>query len=135
MAEARNADNRPLSPHLQIYHVGIHMLMSILHRITGAALAVGTVLLAWWLWAAAGPEDYFDWVNGIAASWPGRLVLLGYTWALMHHLFGGLRHLIWDTGIGFELSTVRRLSWLTLACSILTTLLIWIAAYGVRGAP
>ena len=81
------------------------MLMSILHRITGGALYFGTLLVAWWLTAAATSEQYFNYVNWIYGSWIGRLVLFGYTWALMHHMLGGIRHLVWDTGIGLEKHT------------------------------
>jgi succinate dehydrogenase / fumarate reductase cytochrome b subunit len=117
---------RPLSPHLQIYSPLINMMMSIVHRITGAALYIGSLLLAWWLFAAASGPDYYDFVAGVLGSWPGKVVLLGYTWALMHHLLGGLRHFIWDTGRGYDLKTVDLLSWGTLAGSLLLTALIWI---------
>ncbi len=102
------------------------MTTSILHRITGGALYFGTLLVAWWLTAAAGPQGYFDFVNGIFGSWFGRLVLLGYTWALMLHMLGGVRHFIWDTGRGYDLKTVDLLSWGTLAGSLVLTALIWI---------
>ena len=82
------------------------MVMSILHRITGGALYFGTLLVAWWLIAAASSAATFDFVNGLFGSWIGRLVLFGYTWALIHHMLGGIRHLIWDTGAGLEKHTV-----------------------------
>jgi len=87
---------RPLSPHLQIYKPTLTMVMSIVHRITGAALYFGMLLLAWWLIAAAsGPNAYagFEWFMGRVL---GQLLLFGYTWALIHHMLGGIRHLIWD---------------------------------------
>jgi succinate dehydrogenase / fumarate reductase flavoprotein subunit len=84
--------NRPLSPHLSIYKQIPTMVMSIVHRFTGMALYAGTLLVAWWLVAAASGEAYFDWVNGIFGSILGRLVLFGYTWALLHHMLGGIRH-------------------------------------------
>ncbi len=96
----RRARPRPLSPHLQIYRPLINMVMSILHRITGAALYVGTVLLAAWLISAATSPECFAAVNGLFASWPGMIVLVGYSWALIHHALGGMRHFIWDTGAG-----------------------------------
>lgn len=102
------------------------MMMSIVHRITGAALYVGSLLLAVWLLAAASGPDYYDYVAGLLGSWPGKIVLLGYTWALMHHLLGGLRHFIWDTGRGYDLKTVDLLSWGTLIGSLVLTALIWI---------
>jgi succinate dehydrogenase / fumarate reductase cytochrome b subunit len=110
------------------------MLMSILHRITGGALYFGTLLVVWWLIAAATSERYFDLVNWIYGSWIGRLVLFGYTWALVHHLLGGLRHLIWDTGAGLEKHTAIKLAWATLIGSVTLTLLFWIAGYAARGA-
>lgn len=117
---------RPLSPHLQIYTPLINMVMSILHRITGAALYFGTLLLAWWLIAAAAGPGYFDFVSGIMGSWPGRLVLIGYTWALIHHMLGGVRHFIWDFGKGFDLKTIDLLSWGTIVLSVLLTAAIWL---------
>ena len=98
--ERRTPAERPLSPHLQIYKTTLTMTMSIVHRITGFGLYFGMLLVAWWLNAAAGPNAYarFQWFAG---SWIGRLILFGYTWALIHHMLGGIRHLIWDTGRGF----------------------------------
>lgn len=133
MAEAKSLRGaraqRPLSPHLQVYSPLINMVMSILHRITGAALYFGSLLLAWWLVAAAAGPDYFGFVNGIFGSWFGRLVLFGYTWALMHHMMGGIRHFIWDTGRGYDLKTIDLLSWGTLVASAALTLLIWLAVW------
>jgi succinate dehydrogenase / fumarate reductase cytochrome b subunit len=130
----RNARReRPLSPHLQIYSPLINMVMSIVHRITGAALYFGSLLLAWWLVAAATGPEYYDYVAGLLGSWPGKIVLLGYTWALMHHLLGGLRHLIWDTGVGYDLKTVDLLSWGTLVGSLALTALIWIGVAASGG--
>lgn len=129
MATQRSRDKgaieRPLSPHLQIYAPLINMVMSILHRMTGAALYLGSLLLAWWLVAAASGPEYFSYVSGLLASWPGKLVLLGYTWALIHHALGGVRHFIWDTGRGYELATIDLLSWGTIVLSVLLTLAVW----------
>jgi succinate dehydrogenase / fumarate reductase cytochrome b subunit len=128
MAEAtseQRARARPLSPHLQIYRPQINMVMSIWHRITGAALYFGSLLLAWWLFAAATSPAYFDFVNALFATWPGMLILVGYTWALIHHMLGGLRHFIWDTGQGFEIATVNLLSWATIILSVLMTAGLW----------
>ena len=124
---------RPLSPHLQIYSPLINMVMSILHRITGAALYVGSLLLAWWLIAAATGPEYYDYVAGLFGSWPGKIILLGYTWALMHHLLGGLRHLLWDTCRGYDLKTIDLLCWGTLAGSLALTALIWIGVAASGG--
>lgn len=120
---------RPLSPHIQIYTPLINMVMSIMHRITGAALYFGTLLLAWWLIAAATGPDYFDYVTGILGSLPGRIVLFGYTWALIHHMLGGVRHFIWDMGKGFDLKTIDQLSWGTIILSVLLTGAIWLGAF------
>ncbi len=108
------------------------MLMSILHRVTGGALYVGTLLVAWWLIAAATSERQFDLANAVFGSWIGRLVLFGYTWALMHHMLGGIRHLVWDTGVGLEKRTATTIAWATLAGSIVLTLLVWVAGYAAR---
>jgi succinate dehydrogenase / fumarate reductase cytochrome b subunit len=126
---------RPLSPHLQIYKLTLTMVMSIVHRITGAALYFGTLLLAWWLIAAAsGPNAYanFEWFIG---SLIGRLILLGYTWALLHHMLGGIRHLIWDTIHGFEPAERELLTLATLVSSVALTLVLWAVGYLAMGGP
>ena len=123
---------RPLSPHLQIYRPMLTMMMSILHRITGAALYFGIILLVWWLSAAAISDSYFDLVQGFFGHWFGRLVLFGFTWALVHHTLGGLRHLLWDTGRGFDLKMVEWMARANLAGSVVITLLLWIIGYGAR---
>src|SRR5262249_7472802 len=134
MAEAKGAAERPLSPHLSIYRLQINMVMSIAHRITGAALYLGTLLLAAWLVAAAAGERPFALVNAAFSHPLGKLVLFGYTWALLHHLLGGLRHLVWDTGRALHIPPVNALSWLTLVGSIALTLAIWGAGLILRGA-
>src|SRR6266705_1951125 len=93
---------RPLSPHLSIYRPMLTMMMSIVHRLTGAALYFGTLLVAWWLLAAASGLNAYANFQGFMGSLVGRLILFGYTWALLHHMLGGIRHLIWDTGHGLE---------------------------------
>jgi succinate dehydrogenase / fumarate reductase, cytochrome b subunit len=130
MAETKPAA-RPLSPHLQIYRPMLTMMMSIMHRITGAALYFGVTLLVWWLTAASTSNEYFDVVQGFFGHWFGRLVLFGFTWALIHHTLGGLRHLLWDTGRGFELKTVELLARANLAGSIGLTILLWIVGLAV----
>ena len=122
---------RPLSPHLQIYKPMLTMMMSIMHRITGMGLYFGIILLAWWLTAASISDSYFDFVQGFFGHWFGRLMLFGFTWALIHHALGGLRHLLWDTGRGFDLNVVEWLARANLAGSIILTLLLWIIGYGV----
>ncbi len=124
--------NRPLSPHLQIYKPIPTMVMSIVHRITGVALYFGTLVVAWWLIAASMSENYFDFVQTFIGTWFGRLILFGFTWALMHHMLGGIRHLIWDTGRLFDKHVSTKLAWANLGGSIVLTILIWIAGYAVR---
>jgi len=123
---------RPLSPHLSIYKPAITMTTSIIHRITGGALYFGTVLLAVWLISAAVSEECFNFVNGLFGSWVGRLVLFGYTWALMQHLAGGIRHFIWDMGAGLEKHTASKMAWATVVFSVVATILIWVVAYSLR---
>jgi len=128
MSDARTAqgtDNRPLSPHLQIYRPLINMVMSILHRMTGAALYLGSLVLAWWLVAAAIGPEYFAFVNGIFGSLLGKIVLFGFTWSLLHHMMGGIRHFIWDTGRGLDIQSVKTLSIMSGIISVAATLLIW----------
>jgi succinate dehydrogenase / fumarate reductase cytochrome b subunit len=131
-APATRHKPRPLSPHLQVYKLIPTMVMSITHRITGGALYVGTLILAWWISAAAGSEAYYDFVNGIVGSWFGQLVLFGFTWSLMFHMLGGIRHLIWDTGSYLEKHTATRLAIATLVGSIVLTLAIWVVVFVMR---
>ncbi len=133
MAETRAPAERPLSPHLQIYRRTLTMMMSIVHRVSGFALYFGTLLLAWWLLAAAsGPNAYsqFEWFIG---SIVGQLILLGYTWALMHHMLGGIRHLIWDSGRGFGAQEREWLTAATLIGSIALTVVVWVIGYLAMG--
>ncbi len=128
----QNKIKRPLSPHLQIYKPMLTMTMSIVHRITGVILFLATLLLAWWLIAAAAGPAYFDFVEGILTSLLGRFVLFGATWALIHHTLGGLKHFLWDTGRGFDLKTVELMAKGSIIASIALTFLVWAIAYGVR---
>jgi succinate dehydrogenase / fumarate reductase, cytochrome b subunit len=129
MSQSQEA-KRPLSPHLQVYRPMLSMMMSIAHRITGAALFFGTILFVWWLSAAAHSDAYFDLVQGFWGHWFGRLVLFGFTWALIHHALGGIRHFIWDMGKGFELSTVETLAKANLIGSVVLTVALWAIGYG-----
>jgi succinate dehydrogenase / fumarate reductase, cytochrome b subunit len=133
MAETTPTVERPLSPHLSIYRPLINMVMSILHRLTGGALYFGTLLLAAWLMAAAMGREQFDMVNAAFAHPIGMVVLLGYTWALVHHMLGGMRHLIWDTGRGLQIPQVNALSWLTIIGSLALTSAIWAVGLALRG--
>src|ERR1700724_1486610 len=123
------AVERPLSPHLSIYKPTLTMLMSIAHRITGFGLYFGTLLLAWWLLAAASGPNAYAGIGSFMSSFIGRIVLFGYTWALMHHMLGGIRHLIWDTGHGFGEHEREWLAIATIVGSISLTIVIWIVCY------
>ena len=120
---------RPLSPHLGIYRWEITMVSSILNRITGVALAAGTLVLVWWLLAAAAGPAAFALVQEFMISPLGLLALLGWTAALFYHLFAGLRHLAWDIGIGFAKPSLNPVSWAVLAATVLATALVWAVAY------
>ena len=125
------AGNRPLSPHLQVYRPQLTSMLSILHRITGVALAVGTLLLVYWLAAAAGGPESYAAAQGFIGSFFGQLLLFGWTIALFYHLANGIRHLFWDAGYGFELPTVQRSGLAVLAATAVLTVVSWIAAYVV----
>ncbi len=129
---SRPAVRRPLSPHLQIYRPMLTMMMSITHRITGAGLYLGTLLLAWWLIAAATDAKSFAFVSDILTSFLGRIVLFGFTWALFHHMLGGVRHFIWDSGRGMDHPQREQLAQATLIGGVVLTILVWIVAYMVR---
>ncbi len=124
--------SRPLSPHLQVYKPIPTMVMSIVHRITGAALYFGTVLVAFWLIAAASGEALFEWASWLFGTLIGRLVLFGYTWALVHHMLGGLRHFMWDMGHGYEKNFSTKLAIATPVVSVALTVLVWVVGYLAR---
>lgn len=127
-----STQQRPLSPHLTIWKWGPHMLVSILHRVTGSGLTVvGLGVLAWWLAAIAGGEVAYDKFIKIAGHPAGLVVLAALTWAFWQHLFSGLRHLVLDTGAGYELRTNRFWAVMTLAGSLLATAVTWYLLVGV----
>ncbi|MDB4106198.1 succinate dehydrogenase, cytochrome b556 subunit [Planktomarina temperata] len=123
-----NRGNRPLSPHLTIYRPQMTSISSIFVRITGNALLAATLLLIAWLLAASTSAAAFEWVQCVITSWFGDLVFLLSLWALWYHMLGGLRHLIWDTGRGFELKTAERMGWMMIIGSLLLTAftVIWL---------
>jgi succinate dehydrogenase / fumarate reductase cytochrome b subunit len=125
---------RPLSPHLSIWRWQIHAIVSILHRITGNAMALGAVVLfLWWLIAAAtGPEAYATFM-GVATGWFGTLVAFGLTWVFFQHLCSGVRHLIMDTGAGFDVAVSRRMASATVIVSVVLTLLTWTVIAMTKG--
>ena len=127
------APNRPLSPHIQVYRPQITSVLSIAHRITGVALTAGTLLLTWWLVAAAYGPKQFATAQGFIGSWIGQLLLWGFTFALFYHLGNGVRHLAWDFGWGFELGQLRTSGIAVLVFACAATLITLIAAYAVGG--
>lgn len=128
-----SSSDRPLSPHLQVYRPQITSVLSILHRLTGVALTFGTLLLTYWLVAAAYGADEFATAQDLMGSWLGQLILWGFTFAVFYHLANGVRHLAWDFGQGFELEQVRASGIATIAFAIGATLLTLIAAYAFGG--
>jgi len=117
---------RPLSPHLQVYKLSLTMAMSIIHRLSGIGLYLGMILIAWWLAAAAAGPAYLDVVYWAFGTWLGQLVLIGFTWALFHHMLSGIRHFIWDTGAGLEPEARLSLTWLALIGGLVLTALVWV---------
>nr|WP_298896687.1 succinate dehydrogenase, cytochrome b556 subunit [uncultured Altererythrobacter sp.] len=120
------ANNRPLSPHLQIWKWGPHMLVSILHRVSGDGLAlVGLFVLVWWLGALASGPAYYETFTGLMTSIPGYVVLVGLSWAFFTHLMSGLRHFVLDIGAGYELDTNKMWSIASPLIAILLTAGFW----------
>jgi succinate dehydrogenase / fumarate reductase cytochrome b subunit len=132
---ARNTDGklvrRPLSPHLQVYRWPISMALSISHRVTGVALGVGALLLTWWLLAAAISDSAFAAVQWFIGSWLGILCLLGWSAALIFHLFTGLRHLVFDLGYGYEKPAYNKTGWAVVAATAALSLVVWIVGFAV----
>lgn len=122
---------RPLSPHLQVYRLPLAAVSSITHRFTGIALTVGTLVLTWWLVAAASGPDDFDTAQHVLGSPIGLLALLGWTWAFGYHLLKGVQHLIWDAGKGVNTASAQRNSVLVFSGSFVLTAIVWIAAFAL----
>ena len=127
MSTPRAATERPLSPHLGIYHFYVTMAASILHRITGAALYFAALILVAWLLAAASGPAAFDIASTILGSWFGRLILFAATFGLFLHMFGGIRHFIWDTGAGLQPGRRNALAIASFIGAAGMTVLVWIA--------
>ena len=121
--------SRPLSPHLQIYRPQLTSVISITHRATGIALSAGTVVLVWWLVAAAAGPGPFAAAQWFLGSWLGVILLLGWTWALFYHLCAGIRHLVWDSVHALDLPRVYRGGWIVVGASAVLTILAW--AFGL----
>ncbi|MEE8145706.1 MAG: succinate dehydrogenase, cytochrome b556 subunit [Kiloniellales bacterium] len=122
---------RPLSPHLQVYRPQLTSVLSIMHRLTGVGLSVGTLLLVYWLAAAAAGPDSFAAAQDFVGSFLGRLLLFGWTVSLFFHLCNGIRHLFWDAGYGFELDEVYRSGWTVVTATGILTLASWVFGYGL----
>ncbi|MAV01041.1 MAG: succinate dehydrogenase, cytochrome b556 subunit [Rhodobacteraceae bacterium] len=121
LEESRN-NNRPLSPHLDIYQYQITWTVSIMHRITGVAMTLGLILIVAWLVAAAFSPELFSLIDGVLRSWIGMIIIFGSLWAFWFHFLNGIRHLFWDLGYGFNLSTVWRSGWVVVLGSIILTI-------------
>ena len=121
--------NRPLSPHLQVYRLPLSAVLSILHRLTGVFLSLGSLLLVWWLVSVAQGEAEFNNANAVIDSLLAQLILFGWTFALFFHLSNGIRHLFWDAGCGFDLNTVQKSSIAVIALAVTLTVLSWASAY------
>lgn len=129
-----NTGKRPLSPHLQVYRWQWTMALSIIHRATGIAIAVGALMMVCWLVSVAQGAEAYAAVDGFLSSWIGRLLLFGWTWSLFYHLANGIRHLAWDTGSGLELDAARMSGYAAAAFSVVATIALWALAYGMTGA-
>lgn len=130
MADTR----RPLSPHLQVYRWQVQMVSSILHRATGIALAVGSLLVVWGLLSLAAGEDSFHQFKAATGHPLGMLLLIGWSWSLFYHLCNGIRHLVQDAGAGYAIQQFVRSSWLSLVISLLLTALVWAHVFTAGGA-
>jgi succinate dehydrogenase / fumarate reductase cytochrome b subunit len=132
---ARTSDGklvrRPLSPHLQVYKWPVSMALSISHRVTGIGLGIGTLLLTWWLIAAASTDEAFATVQAFLGSWLGVLLLCAWAAALLFHLLTGIRHLFWDAGYGFEPRVYRSTGWGVIAVTAVAALIVWIIGLAI----
>jgi succinate dehydrogenase / fumarate reductase cytochrome b subunit len=126
---------RPLSPHLQVYRPQLTSVMSISHRAAGVALAVGTLLLVYWIVAAASGPAAFASAQAFIGSWFGLLILFGWSVALFYHLSNGIRHLFWDAGYGFELKTAYASGYAVLIATAVLTVLAWLVGCAMMGRP
>ena len=125
---------RPLSPHLQVYQPQLTSVLSISHRVTGVALSVGTLLLVYWLIAAASGPDAYARAQGFLGSWFGYLLLFAWSISLFYHLCNGIRHLMWDVGYGMEIPAVYSSGWVALAATAVLTAVAWIAGLVALGS-
>lgn len=125
--------NRPLSPHLQIYKPQVTSVLSILHRLTGVALVIGTIPFVYWLAALAGGADSYATAQALFGSVVGQILLFLWVFSLFYHLCNGIRHLFWDMGLGFELKTLHTSGTIVMVAAVALTLVAFIAGYAMRG--
>ena len=118
--------DRPLSPHLSVYRWPITMALSILHRGTGLANAVGLILLAAWLVAAASGPGEYERIAGLLATLPGQVLLIAWTFSFFYHLANGVRHLFWDAGYGFEKAQANASAWFVISIAVVLTAIFWV---------
>lgn len=124
---------RPVSPHLQVYRPQITTVLSILHRITGVVLAIGAFGIAWWLLAVSASDYHYAQFGDLARSLPGQIVIGGFSYCLIYHLLNGLRHLLWDSGHGFEIRQIYMTGWTVVLLSFVLTAGVWALALGQAG--
>jgi succinate dehydrogenase / fumarate reductase cytochrome b subunit len=125
--------SRPLSPHLRYWRWGPHMVVSILHRMTGVGLStVGVIAFVWWLVAAASGTEAYKSFTDCATSWWATVIWIGLSWAVIQHSLSGIRHFVMDIGAGFELTTNRMWAWATLLGSPILTFFLWYYIVGAR---
>lgn len=122
-------DQRPMSPHLQIYRLPLTALLSILHRATGAALFLAMLIMVLVLLALASGEQYWTMMQSILSSWFGLIILMVMTFSLYYHLCNGIRHMIWDLGLAMEKNSLKKSGVLVLFSSVFLSLITWIIAY------
>jgi len=123
--------NRPMSPFTTVWRWHVTMVTSILHRLSGIVLGGGSVLITLWVWALAAGEKRYEQVMGLLGSWPGKIVLFAFSLALFFHLLNGVRHLVWDSGRGYDKESANQSAWLVMALSLVLTLILWSAGYWV----
>ena len=117
--------DRPLSPHLSVYRWPVTMVTSILHRATGMGMAIGFIVLVVWLFDTASGPDAYGMFLSVATSTVGKLLLIGWSWAFFYHLCNGIRHLVWDSGRGFEISQATASAWFVIVGSLVLTATFW----------
>jgi succinate dehydrogenase / fumarate reductase cytochrome b subunit len=135
MTEKIKLTERPLSPHLQVYRLPITALMSISHRITGVALVFGAIFISTWFIAAVMGEQYYNQLMSFSQGWLGTLMIFGWSLALFYHLCNGLRHLLWDVGIGLDKCGAKKGHFFVLLFTALLTVCVWFCPFAPNSSP